>query len=216
MKLQLLEISYRICSYEKRIKDVLPFYEYSFEVLNPNEDYIAGYGYNHSFQDTVTEALRKICKTIVPDYYYDIRNWEDFSCAAPQYMLLDKLGWNRTKPISLKMNDDVDLFLALENYAVCSPNDSVAVFTVSLEEEQQEKLLILLLKKSNDITQGKFCLEDFEIETNDKKNKRISDNGIEVWLNLNLSGGDIVMENKNFRATIKYIRGKKDVIQEID
>lgn len=215
MELQVLEMKYSLHSRLTGGNDVLPFYAYSFEQLYPNEDYVSGYGYHKSFRTVVQNGLKEICHELIPDYYYDLRNWEDFSCAAPQYMLLDQLGWNGTKPLSFKISDQVGIYLALEHFITCSPRGMTAGVTVSVVNGISEEYLIMMIKNTDNRNEGKLCLTDFCIEIKDIPEMTVKENYFKPWLdmnNQNSSRGEILMENSWFRSKIKYYRGQSNAV----
>lgn len=211
MEIQVLDMKYALCNRHAGGDDVLPFYIHSFEQLNPNEDYVLGYGYHKSFRTVVKDCLKDVCREIIPDYYYDIRNWEDFSCAAPQYMLLDELGWNSTKPLSFKITDQIGLYLALEHFAMCSFKGASASVVVSVVNSISEEYLIMLVKNMDNRGEGKLYLSDFCLETKNIPDLVGGDNCLKSLLKLNdqnASRGEILMENSWFQAKIRYSRGK--------
>lgn len=212
MGVQIITIKHILRSQQSNLKDVLPFYAYSFEQLVPNQDYIVGYGYNKSFQQVIHNFMKDICDDLVPDYYYDLRNWEDFSCAAPQYMILDELGWNKTKPVSLKVTDQVDVYLALEHFYVCSQIGSTACVTLSNENASGEEYLIILAKNSDEPEGDSIFLTDFSIKPQTNYIYLDNDDLIGPWLNMHLPKGRIMMENRWFCAMIHYTRGEHNAV----
>lgn len=57
--------------------NVLPFYSFSFEKLNNDKDYLPNYDYNSDFRTITKEIISKINFSTTPNYFYDIRNWEE-------------------------------------------------------------------------------------------------------------------------------------------
>lgn len=215
MEIQVLDMKYALYNRQTGRDDVLPFYAYSFEQLNPNEDYVLGYGYHKSFQTVVKDGLKDVCRETIPDYYYDIKNWDDFSCAAPQYMLLDELGWNSTRPLSFKITDQIGLYLALEHFAICSPKGASAGVAVSAVNSVNEEHLIMLVRNTDNRREGKLHLSDFCLEAKDISDLAGGDICLKSWLKLNDQNafqGEILMENSWFRAKIQYYRGKSHAV----
>lgn len=158
MKLQIISLyTKEFCDLD--IDDVLPFYQCSFERLNEGHVYECGNGYNAKVQRLLTESLESSCGNYVPDYYYDLRNREDFSCPAPQYMLLDFMGWNRVKPISFLVRSQIDTWLALEHFSLCSCENETAAFTIYEKCNGKGTVISFLVVNSS----KKFEQKDLEL-----------------------------------------------------
>ncbi len=132
-----------------RKPDVLPFYSSSFERLNRGQEYECGYGYNSEVREKICTALNTVCKNVVPDYYYDLRNWEEFSCAAPQYMILDAMKWNKTKPLAFLMKSQADLYLVLEQFIICARENETAAITMIENNAGKSSIFSMFIAKSN-------------------------------------------------------------------
>lgn len=116
---------------DEESEDVLPYYQWAYEILNPGQTYISGYNYQNDVREKQCMVLRTMCPKEAPDYYYDLRNWDDFSCAAPQYLTLNALGWNRTTPMAFHVRGCDDLPLVLEIFdAMAHPGETVAITVV--------------------------------------------------------------------------------------
>ena len=181
-------------------RNVLPFYSRSFERLNEGKAYTCGYGYNEKEQNLLRSSLDSVCRECVPDYYYDLRNWEDFSCPAPQYMLLDSMGWNKVKPLSFLFTNQVDLYLALEHFSLCSDENEMAAFTVFEKRDDKDVVFSFLLINSENKLKGKKTLSEFEI-------KRMAYNGeygglLDPLKLIEKTEGRIIMAGKGLTASI--------------
>lgn len=126
---------------------VLPYYQWAFEVLNPEQEYMSCYGYQNDVREKLCDVLRSLCPELAPDYYYDLRSWDDFSCAAPQYLTLDTLGWRKTSPLSFRIRGCDDLPRALELFCASSHQGDTAAVTILERSGIQYRLIGLLLEK---------------------------------------------------------------------
>ena len=180
---------------------VLPFYSRSFERLNEGKAYTCGYEYNKREQDLLRTSLNAVCDQCVPDYYYDLRNWEDFSCPAPQYMLLDSMGWNKVRPLSFLVGNQIELYLSLEHFSVCSCENEIAAFTVYEKCDSKDVIFSFLAVNSVDRSKGQKTLSGFKMRrtvTGDK------DEGLLESLKLiENTEGRIVMEYRGTMASVQ-------------
>lgn len=212
MSLQVKAILRKSTSKKNEI-NVLPFYSFSFEQLNNGKEYKANYDYNSNFRALTAELISKSKITTPPHYFYDVRNWEDYSCAAPEYMLLDELNWHSTKPLAFTIKDQIDLYLVFEHMEVSMLNNTCACVAITLQndEAQYDEIILFINKNSTDET----CILTFQDFIsplgNNEFNAKVS-SIVELLFHCEDQCGFIEFQNPNMTARIKYEKGDSNAL----
>lgn len=196
---------------------VLPFYLTSFKRLNCDKAYLSNYDYNSDFRSITKELISKINFSTMPNYFYDIRNWEDYSCAAPEYFFLDEVNWNSTKPIAFTIKDQIDLYLIFEHMEITMLDNTCACVAITLSNENTQYIsLIMYIKKNSTEKFHALSFKEF-VSPQAKKNinstfSKISD----FILNYEPKNGVIEFQNATMIAKIKYEKGDSNALLQFD
>lgn len=197
--------------------NVLPFYSFSFEKLNNDKDYLPNYDYNSDFRTITKEIISKINFSITPNYFYDIRNWEDYSCAAPEYMLLDEINWNSTKPFAFTIKNQIDLYLVFEHMEITMPDNTCACVAITLSDDngQYDSLIMFVKKNSTEKT--------FALSFNDFISPKVKNNSnstvptiYDFFLNWEPKNGVIEFQNDTMIAKINYEKGDRNALLQFN
>lgn len=90
-------------SSSQNFPDVHPFYRRSFEILyDLKEIQTAEQRETDWMIEPLERTLEDAALEIPPNYFFDVRTTEEFSCPAPEYYLLKQLNLAHTSPLSVK------------------------------------------------------------------------------------------------------------------
>lgn len=195
--------------------NVLPFYSFSFKKLNNDKEYLSNYDYNSNFRTITKELISEIDFSTVPNYFYDIRNWEDYSCAAPEYMFLDEVNWNSTKPLAFTIKDQIDLYLVFEHMEITMLDNTCACVAITLSNDNaQYDSLIMFIKKNS--TEKSFALSFKDFVSPQTKNSTNSSKISDFIFSFEQKNGVIEFQNATMIAKIKYEKGDSNALLQFN